>query len=305
MLKILFVRSENAFLPEIDAYINYFNKIEGFKAFDSSKIQLVKLDEFDVIWEFKGLGGIKKSKRQILVHEYASLSTGACPLLKNIIKSKLNPKADIRIFLNEDVKNGFHFNDSVEYTYRDMGINEKFIIEHDTNKEFDYVYVGSICKQRQIDKLLQVFTANYNGKFCLIGDIDDNIYREYKGYKNLIFTGKIPYTEVPVIASKAEFGINFVPDRYPFNIQTSTKLIEYLALGLKIVTTDYKWIREFEKNHKCSFYKLNGNKLQFCNEAIKNFHYRNGFIAEDYLWDNVIERSRVDILIREKIHPLR
>ena len=86
MKKILFMRSENAFLPEIDAYIDYFNHFEGFKAFDSSKIKEYKLEDFDIIWEFKGLGGVKQNKNQILIHEYASLSTGKHARFKNFIK---------------------------------------------------------------------------------------------------------------------------------------------------------------------------------------------------------------------------
>ena len=63
MITILFVRSENAFLPEIDAYVDYFNNTKEFKAYDSSKIKDYKLDDFDVIWEFKGFGGSKKKKK--------------------------------------------------------------------------------------------------------------------------------------------------------------------------------------------------------------------------------------------------
>ena len=107
MIKILFIRSERAYLPEIDAYIEYFNKTDEFRAYDSLKLKgEYQLKDFDVIWEFKGFGGIRV-KDQILVHEYASLSVGAFPRVKNWLKSKLNPKPHLRIFLNEDVKAGF------------------------------------------------------------------------------------------------------------------------------------------------------------------------------------------------------
>lgn len=106
MKNILFLRSERVYLPEIHACINYFNKTEGFKAYDSSKLKDFNLNEFDIVWEFKGFGGIKM-RNQVLVHEYASLSTGNFPLIKNILKAKINPKPDLRIFLNESVKAGF------------------------------------------------------------------------------------------------------------------------------------------------------------------------------------------------------
>lgn len=294
MIKIIFLRSENAFLPEVDAYIDYFNKNKEFMAYDSSKIKDYKLDEFDVIWEFKGFGGVKKNKNQILIHEYASLSTGRFPILKNFIKSKLNPKPDLRVFLNENVKNGFKFNGSVDSCYRDMGIDEHFISQVKVEKEYDFVYVGSIGKEREMDKFLKVFTEKDNGTLCLVGNVDDEIYSEYKDHKNLIFTGKVPYSEVPKIVSKAEYGINFMPDKYPFNIQTSTKLLEYLALGLKVVTTDYKWVRQFEEKHNCSFYKLDYKNLNFDKDRIQEHEFLNRFKSKEYLWDNMIKKSEIE-----------
>lgn len=300
MIKILFIRSEKAFLPEVDAYIKYFNK-NGFDAYDSSNLLgEYNIKDFDVIWEFKGLGGIKV-KDQILVHEYASLSTGTFPLIKNKLKTVLNHKPHLRIFLNENVKSGFNFNDNVDYCYRDMGIDEGFLNVKNEKKEFDYVYVGSVSKSRNIDQLLEVFTKKNNGKLCLIGNVEDEIYVKYKNNKDLIFTGKVPYSEVPKIASKAIYGINFIPDKYPFNVQTSTKLLEYLALGLKVITTDYKWIRQFEKKYNCSFYKINSSDLEFEISKIKQHQFVSNFNANDFLWDFIIEQSKIKNKIKNLI----
>lgn len=300
MIKILIMRSKNAFLPEVDAYINYFNKTKEFKAYDSSELKAIKLEDYDVIWEFKGFGGIKKNNNQILIHEYASLSTGKFPKLKNFLKSNFNPKPDLRIFLNENVKQGFNFNDSVDFCFRDMGIDEQFISQVDVKKEFDFVYVGSIGKERGLDKFLKVFTEKDNGKLCLIGNVEDEIYNKYKNHEDIIFKGRVPYYEVPMIAAKAIYGINFIPDKYPFNIQTSTKLLEYLALGIKVVTTDYKWIRQFEEKNNCSFYKLDYNNLCFDKENIERYKFCSGFKAEDYLWQKVIEKSGIAKSIMRK-----
>lgn len=298
MIKILFVRSENAFLPEIDAYIEYFNKTKEFKAYDSSRLKRdYELSDFDVIWEFKGFGGVRV-KEQILVHEYASLSTGRFPKLKNLIKSRLNPKPNLRIFLNENVKNGFYFNDGVDYCLRDMGVDKRFLQVKNSKKEYDYVFIGSVSKAREVDKFLKSFTEKPNGKLCLIGDVDDDIYNTYKINKDIIFTGKVPYSEVPKIASKAVYGINYIPDKYPFNIQTSTKLLEYLALGLNVITTDYEWVRHFEKKYNCSFYKLNYNNLKFNTKEIEKYKFVSNFDAEEFLWENIIKKSKIEEYLR-------
>lgn len=294
MKKILFVRSENAFLPEISAYIDYFNKTESFIAYDSSKLESgYNINDFDVIWEFKGLGGIKV-KHQILVHEYASLSTGIFPKIKDILKSLLNPKPDLRIFLNKEVKKGFKFRNQVDYCYRDMGIDVQFIQMKENKKEYDFVYVGSVCKERGIDKLLESFTKKENGRLCLIGDVEADIYERYKEVKNIFFAGKLPYEQVPKLASKAIYGINYIPNKYPYNIQTSTKLLEYLALGLKVVTTDYKWIREFESKYDCSFYKFDDNNFNFDIEDIRKYDFKLNFNSENYLWEKVIRDSQIE-----------
>lgn len=298
-MKILFVRTGKAFLPEIDAYVKYFNKLEGFEAYDSQLLdENYSIDDFDVIWEFKGFGGVRDVNK-VIVHDYASLSTGSFPKVKNNLKKWLNPKPNLRVFLNQAVRQGFNFNDDIEFCYRDMGIDERFLSVKSEEKEYDFVYVGSICKGRGMDRFLAEFTRKPQGKLCLIGNVEDDIYNEYKHNKDLVFTGSVPYGEVPIIASKAVYGINYIPDKYPFNIQTSTKLLEYLALGLKVITTDYQWVRDFEKRHGCSFYKLNLKQDGFNRDYIKSYDYKSNFAVENHLWDVVLENSGLKEQIRD------
>ena len=298
-MKILFVRTGKAFLPEIDAYVKYSNKLEGFEAYDSQLLdENYSIDDFDVIWEFKGFGGVRDVNK-VIVHDYASLSTGSFPKVKNNLKKWLNPKPNLRVFLNQAVRQGFNFNDDIEFCYRDMGIDERFLSVKSEEKEYDFVYVGSICKGRGMDRFLAEFTRKPQGKLCLIGNVEDDIYNEYKHNKDLVFTGSVPYGEVPIIASKAVYGINYIPDKYPFNIQTSTKLLEYLALGLKVITTDYQWVRDFEKLHGCSFYKLNLKQDGFNRDYIKSYDYKSNFAVENHLWDVVLENSGLKEQIRD------
>ena len=299
MIKILFVRNETAYLPEIGAYIKYFNNVPGFEAFDSGKISSdYDLSEFDVVWEFKGIGGLK-SDDHFIVHEYTSLSTGKFPKTKDIIKSIFNPKPNLRVFLNETVERKLNFRDNINFCLRDMGIDEIFLNTRTPKKEYDFVYIGSITKGREIDKFLNRFTRKNNGKLCLIGEPSSEIYNEYKSNKDIIFTGKVPYEEVPNIASKAEFGINYIPDKYPLNLQTSTKILEYLALDLKIITTDYRWISNFEKKYNCSFYKLSDDSFNV--DDLRNFEFKSEFKPEDHLWDIIIGNSKIKDKIIEGI----
>ncbi len=292
MRKILFVRNEKAFLPEIDAYIKYFNNTDEFVAYDSSEIGNYDINNFDIIWEMKGFGGIRSSKH-IIIHDYASLSVGSFAKSKNWIKSIINPKADLRIFLNKNVKQEFYFKNDIRYCYRDMGIDEKFIKLKSSQKEYEFVYIGAISKERNIDQLLEIFTNNQIGKLCLIGNIEDDLYKKYKYNKNFIFTGKLSYEEVPNVASKAIYGINYIPDKYPYNLQTSTKLLEYLAMDLKVITTDYQWIKEFEQKEKIKMYKLNNLINDLSINKIEKFDFISHKNMEKFLWNNIINESGV------------
>lgn len=63
---------------------------------------------------------------------------------------------------------------------------------------------------------------------------------------------------LPVFDALAQTGrrvllIGQVPDQLPYTRQTSTKLLEYCAAGLRVVSTDYAWVREFEQQHEARF----------------------------------------------------
>lgn len=294
-MRILFMNNEKALLPEIGAYIKYFNQQEGFDAFDSADLtDELNIEDYDAIWEFKGFGGIKESDK-ILVHEYASLSTGLFPKLKNRLKMRMNPQPNLRIFLNETVRSGFGFKDDVPVLYRDMGIDERFIREaiSDSQKEYDFVYVGALSKERDIERMIEGIIKKPIGKLCLVGQPDDDIYDKYKKHPDIEFTGKVTYDQVPEIASKALYGLNFMPDKYPFNLQTSTKLLEYLAMNLKVISTDYEWVRHFQERHHTRFYTTPYKHFNLDIDAIQKFDYENQFNARDFLWDSIFESAGV------------
>lgn len=42
--------------------------------------------------------------------------------------------------------------------------------------------------------------------------------------------GPVNRDQLPEIYKNARFGLNYTPDIYPYNVQTSTKTLEYLLL---------------------------------------------------------------------------
>ncbi len=288
MKKILMLSSGKAILPEINAYKKY---ITDYQIVDSRELDIIDFTEFDLIWKFMGSDIFRKLDIPV-IHEYASLSTGKFPKLKNEIKRVFNIKPKVRIFLNKNVKNEFGFNDKIPYIYRDMGIDECFFIKNE-RKNYDFVYVGSMSKDRGIVNILEKFTQDLkNSSLLMIGEPDKSIYEAYKKYSNIVFTGKLKYQDVPKIASQAEYAINYIPDKYPYNLQTSTKLLEYIAMNLKVVTTDYLWVNEFEKEREMKFYRVLNDLRELNEKNLRNFNFKNTNI-KDRLWKNIIDKSKV------------
>ena len=124
-----------------------------------------------------------------------------------------------------------------------------------------------------------------------MGDAPNKLFEKFNGYSNIIFKGRIPYKDIPALISKAEYGINYIPDKAPYNKQTSTKLMEYMALGLKIVTTNYQWVNNFETQTNSRFYKMQNDNINM--EEIEKFEFRTNF-SEDYSWRFIIDSSKIE-----------
>ncbi|MGD7043445.1 glycosyltransferase [Jeotgalibacillus proteolyticus] len=296
MKKVLMMNSAKAYLPQIDATIRYFDeKKSDFKFFDSAKIGSFSFSDFDALWTFPGIDRSAPDGMP-LIHEYASLSTGIFPKGKNMIKRSLNQKPDLRIFLNDFVQNGMQFKDGVVSLQRDMGVDDLFFRYQDRVKQYDCVYIGAITKARGIDRFLRHFKQlKEKHSLLMIGTVPDEIYEEFKSDDHIIFTGSIPYKDVPKYASQAVYGINYMPDKYPYNLQTSTKLLEYLAMNLRIISTEYKWVNHFKEKHNLSFITVDASLRDLEKKLISPppQSIQKEFL-ESLSWSNVIKKSGLE-----------
>jgi len=65
--------------------------------------------------------------------------------------------------------------------------------------------------------------------------------------ERVIFTGKVPYIDVPKYVRTADISILPFPDITWWRVSSPIKLMEYLAMGLPIVATDipaHRWVSE-------------------------------------------------------------
>lgn len=286
-MKIFFVSSERAILPEIVAYRDFFTKrgwvCENIKYSALKKIK----DEYHIVWIFMGLNLIRP-KNKIVVHEYSSLSVGRFPKLKNFLKKILNCKPDVRVFQNRDVEKEMNFKDKIPSFYRDMAVSNGFGIEHSNNKEFDFIYCGAINNERRLDTVLDEFILNKRKNIVVLGKIPKEYYEKYGSYKNINLVGEVDYSNIPQYLRKSRVGINIIEDKYPYNIQTSTKILEYLSCGLGVYTTCNNWCLKYEESNdvKFSYFKIglfDVNVECYFDSKVK---IRN--------WEDVINASKID-----------
>jgi glycosyltransferase involved in cell wall biosynthesis len=307
-LQIAFIHPGKSFLPGIQAYCNFFSTY-GVETKVVLKKNL-KAIQPDVEWHFMGTHIKKKHASAIVIHEYASASIPPFTKFKNAIKRKLNVQPDYRIFLNEFVKEKFAFEDSIPFGYRDLGISKDFLdapywqTTDGIEKEFDFIYSGSTSKELNIQKLLNHFSAQFKDKSILILSKNYQHLREkYKEQRNICFEGPVPQSQVPKYLLKSRFAINYKPNIEPHNRQTVTKLIEYAACKIPVITSDFAWVRQFHKQYGGEYFYLKDDLSNFTWKNINQFEYSFPDLSA-LTWESQIKKSGVLDFLSSKFPEL-
>jgi glycosyltransferase involved in cell wall biosynthesis len=252
---IHFVHTGDAYLPELQAY-QVFIEAAGHQAQVHRHMDTLP-DDAAVLWWMCGRVSVELAQRfpkAFHIHEYASASVPPLARLKDQVKRWRQAVPQYRIFQNAWVQQRMGFTDTVPCEFRDMGISgDFFAAPAGTGKaEFDFVYLGEM---QRLQHFLPVFEglAQAGRQVLLIGQIPQQLALQLQPYSNIACTGRVPHGQVPALLRRARFGLNLVPNQLPYTRQTSTKLLEYCAAGLPVVSTDYAWVRDFERQHSARF----------------------------------------------------
>lgn len=284
-----------SYTPEVYAYEKYLTKLGGWSVQLDYENNLDPNNDINIY--FMGLRPFWKKSygRALEVHEYQSLSTPPYAKIKDNLKKIINLKPSGRIFLNNTVFQNLNINDKVPFIYRDMGIDKEFFQMPKSNPEYDIIYSGSINRVGVPEIILQL-AKRY--RIIVVGGID-NILKEKLCHSNITLTGKVKRSELPELYANARFGLNYTPDIYPFNIQTSTKTLEYLASGLHIISNQYQWVSSFFQNLMYkpiwieSLFELDMNS--------QNLEKMSPLLVDmrSYEWSKLLERSKFDIFLNQ------
>ena len=296
---IAFVHPHKSFIPELDFYSGYFrNRSVNVEIVTPDQIQKIKPD---VEWHIMGTDYASPKNPVIKIHEYSSASVPPLRKLKNYSKKIFNTKPSYRIFLNEYVRSCFGFQDDVPFGFRDMGIPEPIVQSGPVQKEYDFIYTGSLAPQRKMDVLFDLFCGkDLAERSLLVLSANFNEYAEkYRAHPNIRFEGPVSYRTVASYILKARFGLNFIPDREPYNRQSSTKFLEYAACGIPVITTSYEWIRSFQKEYGGAYFYLEKEASNFTWKQLQNFKFASPDLRS-WTWEEQIRRSGVVEFLRQR-----
>jgi glycosyltransferase involved in cell wall biosynthesis len=239
--RVLLVHRGLANLPELGAYAAWFTG-RGYPCTGIAPGALPPAGGLadTVLWRFMGIYP-RHCQAAFVVHDYRSLSTGHLPHLKDALKRTLNPRPDLRVFLNPAVAAAMHFRDRVPQVFLDMGVPAAVAaFRVPVPPRYDFVYVGDISRERDTEQLIECFLARYGTRrsLLLVGAWDAAIHARFAHRPNLHFTGRVPQPRVFELVQQCAIALCFIPDRYPYRLQTPTKLLEYAALGKPVIANE-------------------------------------------------------------------
>jgi glycosyltransferase involved in cell wall biosynthesis len=302
--KIFFIHKQRAHLPELFGYKDYFGSL-GYDVLDLNHRQLdfhVREElRKSVAWYFMGFYP-RGSEAAFTVHDYRSLSVGVYARAKDKLKATLNHKPDLRIFLNPKVREFYNFTDGVPSALLDMGL-PSHIAEHARSSgqpEYDFIYIGAISYERGLCIFIRNFLRTYGStkSLLLVGKHEKKLRNAFKEHRNIIFRGCVSQDEAFDLVKRSAYAVCVIPDKYPYCYQTPTKLLEYLALGAKVITTRTATVLEILEAENCTdrVYLMDGyqppspQELSYIRPAVITY--------DKYRWDSLIAKSGIPQILK-------
>ena len=247
------VHTGHAYMPELHAYAAHVQSL-GYEWVLHRCAATVPVDA-DVVWWMCGVVSRLHSLRlraSLHVHEYSSASVGSFPGLKDHFKRWWNPVPHYRVFQSEPVRELMGFSKRVPYCLRDMGVPESFSpSKRPACPPFDLVYAGATSRLLAFQGALDAIGRS-GLRVLLVGSVSDRLAELLKRMPWIHAIGSVAHSEIPGYLVQARAGLNLVPAHRPYTVQTSTKVLEYLAVGLPVVSNRYPWMETLSATPACS-----------------------------------------------------
>ncbi len=293
-MELLLIHTGKAYLPELRAYRRAFSD-----HFDVHEVTTAELDGRShpgrILYFFMGFFP-GKYEAHAVVHDYRSLSVGAFPAIKDLLKRRLHSRPDLRVFANEVIAGEMAFRDAAPAFMLDMGVHLDLV--RDARRDagspgYDLCYVGDVSHERRADAMLREFLRRADGRtLALAGKVDHGISTEFRGCPEIEFLGRLPLRDAYDLMSRSETGICYLPNRRPYRFQTPVKLLEYAALGLKVIVNDTASNVNTLRRHGIEGLVMNGFEFPG-REEVAGLADNRGFDSEPLGWESVIRESGI------------
>lgn len=301
MPKIFIMHPGKANYPEITAYKDYF-EARGVDVVAGTLDEYRLLDnkaDF-LLWAIMGFYP-NRFASNFVIHDYRSLSVGGWAAIKDLAKRYFNARPDVRIFQNKRQKEIMGFGDDVPHVILPMGVPNWIFDVPQPNPEAegraDFCYIGEMSFERGFDHVLDAFVEQFHGmdtSLLLVGNPAPGIHEKYSGKPGLTFAGAMPQREALRRVAESSIAVSYFPYHRPHCYQTPTKLLEYAALGKKIICNDspmnIQCCEEFGINSIITKASIFGEVTDTVMRLAKS-NNRPDFTK--LTWNEVIERSNI------------
>lgn len=186
------------------------------------------------------------------------------------------------------------------------GVDVEHFSHAESNNRLDEVskpiigFFGAISPWLDFELLFKMAISKEDWSFVFIGPCDVDV-SSFKELKNVHFIGKVPYEELPAYAVQFDVGI------IPFLINDLTisvnplKLLEYLACGIPVVSTELPEVRKFAEHvyiarDTADFIR---SVEQALSENSVEMSIKRRAIAQNYSWKTVAETF--SMIIEDKL----
>lgn len=301
--RIVFVHEGKAAYPELAAYSRHFEGRFIIREMEPREARADPRLGSAICWHMMGLYP-RRLPARLVIHDYRSLSVGFGRRLKDRAKILANHRPDLRIIQNDSIRRTLGFRDGVPELLLPMGVPDTVLDcrgRSDIGTIGDYCYIGSMLPERRIDTMIASFLKRYGGSktLWLYGKADDALKRRFQADGNIIFPGLLPQAEL--FDTLRGFGccVCYFPNHYPHVLQTPTKLLEYAALGLRIIANEHPQSRIAERDYGVTcLWGDAGDMFAGAPDRI-DWPDNSGLDARPMLWSAVIGKSGIDTVLEE------
>jgi hypothetical protein len=296
---VVFVHEGKAAYPEVSALRSWLDPFTITAEAKFDDLPDISGIDRSVCWCMMGFYR-RRPPGRLVIHDYRSLSVGRLGAIKDGLKGAMNARPDLRIFQNEAIRGRMNFRDKIASAIVPMGVPAIFLDRVPAERRgADFIYIGSLLKERRCELMLESFVRRYGRSktFHLYGAPIDELAVRFSGYPNIRFFKPIPQSELKPILAASGAAVCYFPSHRPHLLQTPTKLLEYAALGMRIIANEHPQSRKTAQTHGMNIWW--GDSHDMFATAPEEISWSDNVAVDPQplAWPNVIASSGIEAVL--------